>query len=60
MLCPNCYSYNVAVRETRDTDDERAVTRRRKCLDCGCTFRTMETLAWIIKMGAQEKEGSEA
>ena len=60
MLCPNCNSYNVVVRETRDTDDEHAVTSRRRCQDCGCTFRTMETLARIIKLGTQEKEEGEA
>ena len=42
MTCPNCGSENYRVIETIPGLDGN-IYRRRKCIGCGCTFRTVET-----------------
>lgn len=42
MICPECKSYNVFVHDSRQTNE--TTRRRRRCLDCGCRFSTIEVL----------------
>lgn len=42
MHCPYCGSKNSEVVETRDSDDLRAIRRRRTCLGCDKRFTTYE------------------
>jgi len=49
MTCPNCNSENIYVVETRSRDEDGIIRRRRKCSDCGHTFRTYEVLAKDLK-----------
>lgn len=56
MDCPNCCSHNVGVVETRTMEGGRSITRRRRCKDCGCTFRTIEVLAWLMYVGDKGKK----
>lgn len=42
MHCPYCGSKNSEVVETRDSDDLRAIRRRRACLECDKRFTTYE------------------
>lgn len=62
MKCPVCRSPYNTVYDTRDLDDARKL-RRRKCLDCGHRFRTVELLAGTIqkkgRRGRQEGDAKE-
>ena len=40
MNCPHCKSNQIRVMDTMCWNDE--IYRRRKCYDCGKTFRTKE------------------
>jgi transcriptional repressor NrdR len=42
MKCPNCGSLDTQVKDSRPTDDETAIRRRRSCPDCGQRFTTFE------------------
>lgn len=44
MRCPFCGSTNDRVTDTRTTEDETVVRRRRECLDCNRRFTTYEKL----------------
>jgi len=39
-LCENCGKYGMSVCDSREKDE--LIRRRRKCVYCGATFRTME------------------
>ncbi len=52
MFCPKCESENVRVVDTMHEPDNKTY-RRRKCVDCGMKFRTVETLL-------ENVEGAEA
>lgn len=43
MYCPECHSNNVYAMETRSRGTN-ATRRRRKCLDCGKRFSTIEVI----------------
>lgn len=43
MICPGCGSYGIKVVDTMPGDDSH-IFRRRKCLDCGIKFRTVEII----------------
>ena len=42
MKCPYCDSPNTRVIDSRSTDDDRAIRRRRLCEDCDKRFSTCE------------------
>ena len=42
MRCPYCDSKNTRVIDSRSTDDDRAIRRRRLCEDCDKRFSTYE------------------
>jgi transcriptional repressor NrdR len=42
MRCPYCSSLDTQVKDSRPTDDNSAIRRRRVCPDCGGRFTTFE------------------
>ncbi|MGI6046116.1 MAG: transcriptional regulator NrdR [Eggerthellaceae bacterium] len=44
MRCPNCGSSESKVVDSRPSDDDSAIRRRRECLNCGNRFTTYERL----------------
>jgi len=42
MRCPFCASDNTQVKDSRPTEDNTAIRRRRVCTDCGGRFTTFE------------------
>lgn len=42
MRCPYCSSIESQVKDSRPTDDNTAIRRRRVCSDCGGRFTTFE------------------
>lgn len=42
MRCPYCNSNNTRVLDSRSTEDDRAIRRRRLCEDCDRRFSTYE------------------
>ena len=57
MKCPYCNYYDTKVNDSRPTDDDTRIRRRRECLKCGRRFTTYEmverTPVMVIK-----KDGS--
>ena len=44
MLCPKCSENNTKVLDSRETDGNKAVRRRRECETCGFRFTTFEII----------------
>lgn len=44
MNCPNCYSGNVYVIDSRQVSNGNKIRRRRKCADCDHRFNSIEFL----------------
>ena len=42
MRCPYCGSLDTQVKDSRPTEDNTAIRRRRVCPDCGGRFTTFE------------------
>jgi transcriptional repressor NrdR len=42
MRCPFCGNEDTQVKESRPTDDNAAIRRRRQCPNCGARFTTFE------------------
>lgn len=42
MKCPFCGCDDTQVKDSRDTDDNTAIRRRRECSECGSRFTTFE------------------
>ena len=42
MRCPYCASQDTQVKDSRPTEDNSAIRRRRICTDCGGRFTTFE------------------
>ncbi len=42
MKCPFCGCEETQVKDSRNTDDDTAVRRRRECPECGSRFTTFE------------------
>ena len=57
MRCPFCGSTRDKVTDTRSTEDDTVVRRRRECLDCGRRFTTYEKLEEMPLM-VVKKDGS--
>ncbi|MFH0928940.1 MAG: transcriptional regulator NrdR [Candidatus Aenigmatarchaeota archaeon] len=44
MICPYCSSSKTRVVDKRDTDENKAIRRRRECLKCKNRFSTYERI----------------
>jgi transcriptional repressor NrdR len=42
MLCPFCGADDTQVKDSRPTEENAAIRRRRACLNCGARFTTFE------------------
>src|SRR5262249_60743979 len=42
MRCPFCANEDTQVKDSRPTDDNAAIRRRRQCPNCGARFTTFE------------------
>src|SRR6201990_246941 len=42
MRCPHCVRENPEVRDSRPTEENQSIRRRRNCDDCGGRFTTFE------------------
>jgi len=42
MRCPFCGNDDTQVKDSRPTEDNSAIRRRRQCLNCGARFTTFE------------------
>ena len=42
MRCPYCGCENTQVKDSRPTEENQAIRRRRNCEDCGGRFTTFE------------------
>ncbi len=45
MRCPTCGETESKVVDSRPSDDDSSIRRRRECLSCGARFTTYERLA---------------
>ena len=60
MKCPYCHSTNTKVLDSRTTEDDTAIRRRRLCEDCGKRFSTYERYENITLMVIKKDETREA
>ncbi|RDW21597.1 transcriptional regulator NrdR [Oceanobacillus chungangensis] len=44
MKCPNCDYKNTKVFDSRPTDENKSIRRRRECEECGFRFTTFERM----------------
>ena len=44
MRCPFCGHEDTQVKDSRPTDDNTAIRRRRSCPNCGARFTTFERI----------------
>ena len=44
MKCPNCAYENSRVLDSRGTDDNNSIRRRRECINCGKRYTTYEKI----------------
>ncbi len=42
MRCPFCGNHDTKVKDSRPTEDNNAIRRRRQCVNCGARFTTFE------------------
>ncbi len=42
MRCPFCGNVDTQVKDSRPTEDNNAIRRRRQCVNCGARFTTFE------------------
>ena len=58
MRCPFCAHEDSQVKDSRPTEDNAAIRRRRQCASCGARFTTFERVqlreVWVIKSGGQD------
>ena len=60
MKCPYCHSHNTKVLDSRTTEDDTAIRRRRLCEDCGKRFSTYERYENITLMVVKKDDTREA
>lgn len=60
MKCPYCHSHNTKVLDSRTTEDDTAIRRRRLCEDCGKRFSTYERYENITMMVVKKDDTREA
>ncbi|HJK87413.1 MAG TPA: transcriptional regulator NrdR [Candidatus Megaira endosymbiont of Hartmannula sinica] len=44
MECPICYNSNNVVKDSRTSDNNKVIRRRRYCMNCGGKFTTFERI----------------
>ena len=44
MYCPQCFSKDIKVLDSRPFIELNQIKRRRLCAECGCRFSTTETI----------------
>jgi len=59
MRCPYCSSIDSQVKDSRPTDDNTAIRRRRICNDCGGRFTTFERVQ-LRELTIAKKSGKRA
>ncbi len=57
MVCPFCSHVDTKVVDSRDTNDGRAIRRRRECEKCQARFSTYEEME-IMKLTVIKRDGS--
>ena len=57
MRCPFCGSAETQVRDSRPTEDNSAIRRRRLCMDCSQRFTTFERVQ-IRELNVVKKDGA--
>jgi len=57
MKCPFCAYFDTKVNDSRPTDDDTKIRRRRECLKCGKRFTTYEIVE-TAPMFVVKKDGS--
>ena len=60
MRCPFCASEDTQVKDSRPTEDNTSIRRRRQCSNCGARFTTFERVQLreitVVKSGADGQE----
>ena len=56
MRCPYCSSLDTQVKDSRPTEDETAIRRRRVCAECGRRFTTFERVQ-LRELGVLKSSG---
>ena len=57
MLCPYCNNTETKVVDSRDTNDGKAIRRRRECEKCQARFSTYEEME-IMRLSVIKRDGS--
>jgi len=57
MKCPYCFSDDTQVIDSRETEDQAAVRRRRECTKCEKRFTTYERIE-LLDLIVVKKDGS--
>lgn len=57
MRCPFCGHSNTSVKDSRATEDNATIRRRRHCPDCGARFTTVEHVQ-LLSLRVKKKSGS--
>jgi len=57
MICPYCNHSETKVVDSRDTNDGRAIRRRRECEKCQARFSTYEEME-IMRLSVIKRDGS--
>ncbi len=61
MRCPFCAHDDSQVKDSRPTEDNTAIRRRRQCTQCGARFTTFERVQLrditVVKSGIEGEEG---
>lgn len=64
MRCPYCAHEDTQVKDSRPTEDNTSIRRRRQCNSCGARFTTFERVQLreviVVKSGAKGEERREA
>ena len=59
MRCPFCGTEDTQVKDSRPTDDNTAIRRRRSCVNCGMRFTTFERVQLreltVVKRGGKRE-----
>src|SRR6185295_13942932 len=55
MRCPFCGNEDTQVKDSRPTDDNSAIRRRRQCTNCGARFTTFERELLVVKSNGQRE-----
>jgi transcriptional repressor NrdR len=59
MRCPFCNHFDTSVKDSRTTDDNTSIRRRRLCEACGSRFTTFEHVQ-LRELNIVKKDGSRA